>query len=300
MATFFYRNDDREQAEEFNPQLEKREIIGKIFEILCLIGLSISLIVLVLLFFDVLRDGIGTLLRPGFLTETPSRFADRGGIRPAIFGSISLGILIILIAVPIGVGTALYLEEYAPKAWWTDIVEINIANLAGVPSIVYGLLGLGVFYYMLGFGPSLITGALTLSLETLPIIIVTSREAIRAVPNALREASYGLGTTKWQTIWNHVLPYAVPGILTGVILAVSRAIGDAAALLVIGAVSFLTFNPGLFQRFMALPIQIFSYITRPEPGFADAAAATIIVILFVVLVLNGIAIYLRNRFSLLK
>ncbi|PSB61937.1 phosphate transport system permease protein PstA [Chroococcidiopsis cubana SAG 39.79] len=300
MATSFYSDSDREQAEEFNPQLEKREIIGKIFEILCLIGLSISLIVLMLLFFDILRDGIGTLLRPGFLTETPSRFANRGGIRPAIIGSIFLGILVILIAVPIGVGTALYLEEYAPKAWWTDIVEINIANLAGVPSIVYGLLGLGVFYYMLGFGPSLITGALTLSLETLPIIIVTSREAIRAVPNALREASYGLGTTKWQTIWNHVLPYAVPGILTGVILAVSRAIGDAAALLVIGAVSFLTFNPGLFQRFMALPIQIFSYITRPEPGFADAAAATIIVILFVVLVLNGVAIYLRNRFSLLK
>jgi phosphate transport system permease protein len=205
-----------------------------------------------------------------------------------------------LIAVPIGVGAALYLEEYAPKAWWTDIIEINIANLAGVPSIVYGLLGLGVFYYLLGFGPSLITGSLTLSLLSLPIIIVTAREAIRAVPNSLREASYGLGTTKWQTVWNHVLPYAIPGILTGVILSVSRAIGDAASLLVIGAVSFLTFNPGLFQRFMALPIQIYSYISRPEPGFTNAAAATIIVLLFVVLVLNGIAIYFRNRFSLLK
>ncbi|OWY68409.1 phosphate ABC transporter, permease protein PstA [cyanobacterium TDX16] len=300
MATSFYQNGFQERAEEFNPQLEKREKIGKLFELLFLIGLSIGLVVLALLVFDVLRDGIGTLVKPGFLTDTPSRFADKGGIRPAIFGSIFLGILIILIAVPIGVGAALYLEEYAPKAWWTDIIEINIANLAGVPSIVYGLLGLGVFYYMLGFGPSLITGALTLSLETLPIIIVTSREAIRAVPNALKEASYGLGTTKWQTIWNHVLPYAVPGILTGVILAVSRAVGDAASLLVIGAVSFLTFNPGLFQRFMALPIQIYSYITRPEPGFANAAAATIIVLLFVVLVLNGIAIYLRNRFSLLK
>ncbi|WP_199320187.1 PstA family ABC transporter permease [Leptolyngbya sp. FACHB-261] len=153
-----------------------------------------------------------------------------------------------LIFVPIGVGAALYLEEYAPKAWWTDIIEVNIANLAGIPSIVYGLLGLGVFYYLLGFGPSLITGALTLSLLSLPVIIVTSREAIRAVPDALREASYGLGTTKWQTVWNHV----------------------------------------------------HSYITRPEPGFANAAAATIIVLLFVILVLNGIAIYLRNRFSLLK
>jgi phosphate transport system permease protein len=300
MATSFYQNDFQERPEEFNPQLEKRETIGKVFEILFLIGLSIGLVVLALLVFDVLKDGIGTLVKPGFLTETPSRFADEGGIRPAIFGSILLGLLVILIAVPIGVGTALYLEEYAPKAWWTDIIEINIANLAGVPSIVYGLLGLGVFYYLLGFGPSLITGALTLSLLSLPIIIVTSREAIRSVPNALREASYGLGTTKWQTVWNHVLPYAVPGILTGVILSVSRAIGDAASLLVIGTVSFLTFNPGLFQRFMALPVQIYSYITRPEPGFANAAAATIIVLLFVVLVLNGIAIYLRNRFSLLK
>lgn len=299
MATSFYQ-DDFQESEVFAPQLEKREKIGKIFEILFLIGLSIGLVVLALLLYDVFSDGLGRLLTPGFLTETPSRFPDQGGIRPAIFGSILLGILVMLIAVPIGVGAALYLEEYAPKAWWTDIIEINIANLAGVPSIVYGLLGLGVFYYLLGFGPSLITGALTLSLLSLPIIIVTAREAIRAVPNSLREASYGLGTTKWQTVWNHVLPYAIPGILTGVILSVSRAIGDAACLLVIGAVSFLTFNPGLFQRFMALPIQIYSYITRPEPGFANAAAATIIVLLFVVLVLNGVAIYFRNRFSLLK
>lgn len=300
MATSFYQNDFQGKAEDFNPQLEKRERIGKIFEIIFLIGLSIGLLVLALLVFDVFKDGLSRLLTPGFLTENPSRFPDKGGIRPAILGSVSLGVIVMLVAVPIGVGAALYLEEYAPKAWWTDIIEINIANLAGIPSIVYGLLGLGVFYYLLDFGPALLTGALTLSLLSLPIIIVTAREAIRAVPNSLREASYGLGTTKWQTVWNHVLPYAVPGILTGVILSVSRAIGDAASLLVIGAVSFLTFNPGLFQRFMALPIQIYSYITRPEPGFAGAAAATIIVLLFVVLVLNGVAIYLRNRFSLLK
>ena len=300
MASSFYQNDFQEKSQEFDPQVEKREKIGKIFEILFLIGLSIGLVVLALILFDVFKDGLGRLLTLDFFIDTPSRFPDKGGIRPAIFGSILLGILVMLIAVPIGVGAALYLEEYAPKAWWTDVIEINIANLAGVPSIVYGLLGLGVFYYLLGFGPSLITGALTLSLLSLPIIIVTAREAIRSVPNSLKEASYGLGTTKWQTVWNHVLPYAIPGILTGVILSVSRAIGDAASLLVIGAVSFLTFNPGLFQRFMALPIQIYSYITRPEPGFANAAAATIIVLLFVVLVLNGIAIYFRNRFSLLK
>ena len=300
MASSFYQNDFQESSQEFDPQVEKREKIGKIFEILFLIGLSIGLVVLALILFDVFKDGLGRLLTLDFFIDTPSRFPDKGGIRPAIFGSILLGILVMLIAVPIGVGAALYLEEYAPKAWWTDVIEINIANLAGVPSIVYGLLGLGVFYYLLGFGPSLITGALTLSLLSLPIIIVTAREAIRSVPNSLKEASYGLGTTKWQTVWNHVLPYAIPGILTGVILSVSRAIGDAACLLVIGSVSFLTFDPGLFQRFMALPIQIYSYITRPEPGFANAAAATIIVLLFVVLVLNGIAIYFRNRFSLLK
>jgi phosphate transport system permease protein len=204
------------------------------------------------------------------------------------------------IAVPIGVGAALYLEEYASKTWWTGLIEINISNLAGVPPIVYGLLGLGVFNYLAGFGPSLISGALTLSLLSLPVIIVTAREAIRAVPDSLRQASYGLGLTKWQTVYQHVIPYAVPGILTGVIISVSRAIGDAACLLVVGAVSFLTFDAGLFQRFMALPIQIYTYITRPEPGFNNAAAATILVLLGLILLLNGVAIYVRQKFSLLK
>ncbi len=300
MANPTFQNNFQEPGSEFAPNVEKRETIGKIFEILFLIGLSIGLVVLAILLFDIFKDGLGRVLTPGFLTETPSRFADKGGIRPAILGSTFLGLLVLLVAVPIGVGAALYLEEYAPKAWWTDIIEINIANLAGVPSIVYGLLGLGVFNYLLGFGPALISGALTLSLLSLPIIIVTAREAIRAVPDSLRHASYGLGTTKWQTIWNHVLPYAVPGILTGVIISVSRAIGDAASLIVVGAVGFLTFNPGFFQRFMALPIQIYSYITRPEPGFANAAAATIIVLLFLIMLLNGTAIYIRQRFSTLR
>lgn len=297
MSTAFNQNDFQEQADEFAENIEQRERTGKFFEFLFLIGLSIGLVVLAILVFDIFKDGLGRLLPPEFLTETPSRFADKGGIRPAIIGSILLGILVILFSVPIGVGAALYLEEYAPKNWWTNVIEVNIANLAGVPSIVYGLLGLGVFNYLLGFGPTLISGALTLSLLSLPIIIVTAREAIRAVPDSLRFASYGLGTTKWQTVWNHVLPYAIPGILTGVIISVSRAMGDAASLIVIGAVSFLTFNPGLFQRFMALPIQIYSYITRPEAGFANAAAAAIIVLLLLILVLNGTAIYIRQRFS---
>ncbi|GBE76470.1 phosphate transport system permease protein [Microcystis aeruginosa NIES-87] len=285
---------------EFIDHLERREAIGKFCEYLFLFGLLIGLFVLALLVLNIAHDGLGRLLTPGFLTETPSRFPERGGIRPAIIGSFYLGIIVLLVAVPIGVGSALYLEEYAPKTWWTALIEVNIGNLAGVPSIVYGLLGLAVFNYLLNFGPTLISGALTLALLSLPVIIVTAREAIRAVPDSLRQASYGLGSTKWQTIQHHVLPYAVPGILTGVIISVSRAIGDAASLMVVGAVSFLTFDPGLFQRFMALPIQIFSYITRPEPGFANAAAAAIIVLILLILALNAIAIYLRQHYSTLN
>lgn len=298
MTTTYKRDNSNSSEAEFTDNIEKREIIGKVFEYLFLLGLLIGLFVLALLVFDISKDGLGRFLTPGFLTETPSRFPEEGGIRPAIIGSVLLGVIVILTAVPIGIGAALYLEEYAPKTWWTSLIEINIGNLAGVPSIVYGLLGLGVFNYLLGFGPSLISGALTLSLLSLPVIIVTAREAIRSVPDSLRNASYGLGVTKWQTIRSHVLPYAIPGILTGVIISVSRAIGDAACLLVVGAVSFLTFDPGLFQRFMALPIQVFSYITRPEPGFGNAAAATIITLILLILALNAIAIYVRQRFTL--
>ncbi|MHC5741829.1 MAG: phosphate ABC transporter permease PstA [Nostoc sp.] len=298
MATSYQPNSSLDSTAEFTDNVESRETLGKVFEVIFLLGLLIGLFILALLLFDILKDGLGRFLSPGFLTETPSRFADQGGIRPAIISSVLLGTVVILVTVPIGVGAALYLEEYAPKAWWTAIIEINISNLAGVPSIVYGLLGLGVFNYLLGFGPALISGALTLSLLSLPVIIVTSREAIRAVPDSLRNASYGLGVTKWRTISSHVIPYAIPGILTGVIISVSRAIGDAASLIVVGAVGFLTFDPGLFQRFMALPIQIYSYITRPEPGFAGAAAATIIALLLLILALNGVAIYIRQRFSI--
>ncbi|MBW4600076.1 MAG: phosphate ABC transporter permease PstA [Calothrix sp. FI2-JRJ7] len=296
--TTYRQNDFQSSNSDFTDNIEKRETLGKVFEYIFLLGLLIGLFVLALLVFDISKDGLARFLTPGFLTETPSRFPEEGGIRPAIIGSVLLGVIVILTAVPIGVGAALYLEEYAPKTWWTSLIEINIGNLAGIPSIVYGLLGLGVFNYLLQFGPSLISGALTLSLESLPVIIVTAREAIRSVPDSLRNASYGLGVTKWQTIRSHVLPYAIPGILTGVIISVSRAIGDAACLLVVGAVSFLTFDPGLFQRFMALPIQVFSYITRPEPGFGNAAAATIITLILLILALNGIAIYIRQRFTL--
>lgn len=300
MTTSFAPSDFQDSSGEFTPNIDRREWIGKIAEYVFLSGLLVGLFILALLLFDISRDGLVRLLTPGFITETPSRFPNLGGIRPAIVSSLLLGLLVIVIAVPIGVGAALYLEEYAPQKWWTALIEINISNLAGVPSIVYGLLGLGVFNYLLGFGPALISGALTLALLSLPVIIVTAREAIRSVPDSLRYASLGLGITKWQTIQHHVLPYAIPGILTGVIISVSRAIGDAASLIVVGAVSFLTFNPGLFQRFMALPIQIYTYITRPEPGFSNAAAATILVLLLVIMLLNGTAIYIRQRFSNLK
>jgi phosphate transport system permease protein len=300
MTTLISPDDFQEESREFNSQVERREAIGKLFEYLFLAGLLVGLIVLAVLLYSIFKDGFGRLITPGFLSSTPSRFPEQGGIRPAILGSALIGVVVLVTAVPIGVGAALYLEEYAPKTWWADVIEINIANLAGIPSIVYGLLGLGVFNYLLGFGPVLISGALTLALLSLPLIIVTAREAIRAVPNSLREASYGLGTTKWKTIQHHVLPYAIPGILTGVIISVSRAIGDAASLIVVGAVSFLTFNPGLFQRFMALPITIYNYITRPEPAFAQNAAAAIIVLLTLIFTLNGAAIYIRQRFSISK
>jgi phosphate transport system permease protein len=291
--------DQSQEQDKFSESIEAREKLGKAFEILCLIGLSIGLIVLALLLFDVLKTGAARL-NPAFLFQMPSRHADQGGIRPALLGSIMLGVLVVLVSVPIGVGAALFLEEYAPRdKWWSRIIEINIANLAGVPSIIYGLLGLGVFNYLLGLGPVLMSGALTLSLLALPLIIVAARESIRAVPDSLRQASYALGNTKWQTVQNHVLPYAIPGILTGVILSVSRAVGETAPLIVIGAAGFLTFNPGPFKRFMALPITIYDYITRPEAGFDEAAAATIIVLLILILALNGAAIYIRHRFSTL-
>lgn len=281
----------------FIDDTRRREAIGSLFEYIFLIGLLLGLFVLAVLLLNILHDGLGQLFRSGFLLDNPSRFPDAGGIRPAILGSIMLGFIVIIFSVPIGVGAAIYLEEYAPKRWWTELIEINIGNLAGVPSIVYGLLGLAVFDYMLGFGPTLLSGALTLSLLSLPVIIVTSREAIRSVPDSLRQASYGLGIAKWLTIRDQVLPCAIPGILTGIILSVSRAIGDAAALIGVGAVSFLTFDPALFQRFMALPIQIYSYITNPVPGFANAAAGAIIVLMILILLLNGIAIYIRQRYT---
>jgi phosphate transport system permease protein len=228
----------------------------------------------------------------------PSRHPDEAGILPAIVGSVGLVTLTALIAVPVGVGAALYLEEYADEGWLAHLIEVNIANLAGVPSVIYGLLGLEIFVRLSAMGQSILAGGCTLALLVLPIVIMAAREAIRTVPDELREAAYGLGATQWETIRHVVLPAALPGILTGTILSLSRAIGETAPLIVVGALTYMTFLPrGLDSPFTALPIQIFNWMSRPQEGFVVAAAAGIIVLLTVMLLLNGLAIYLRDRFE---
>jgi phosphate transport system permease protein len=216
----------------------------------------------------------------------------------ALYGTLWVISLTILIAFPIGVGAAIYLEEYAPKNRWTRILQVNISNLAGVPSVVYGLLGLGVFVELMNIGRVVLAGALTMALLSLPVIIIAGQEALRAVPLSLRQAAYGVGATRWQVVRHHVLPAAMPGILTGTILSISRAIGETAPLLVVGAALFLTSKPsGVFDSYSALPIQIYQWTSRPQEEFRVVAAAGIIVLLIMLLLMNSIAIVLRQRFS---
>ena len=256
-----------------------------------------ALAVLFTLIADVLADGIHRLgIR--FLTSYPSRHPEHAGILPAVVGSLWIGLLTALFSFPLGVATAVYLEEYAPRNIFTELLEINIYNLAGVPSVIYGVLGLEIFVRTLGFGKSLLSGALTLSLLVLPIIIIASREAIRNVPYSIREAAYALGAGKYQTVLYQVVPAAMPGILTGTILAMSRALGETAPLIVVGALTFVAFLPeSVFDPFTVLPIQIFNWVSRPQKEFAVNAAAAIVVLLSVTFSLNLIAIYLRNRYS---
>lgn len=233
-----------------------------------------------------------------FLTGLPSRFPYETGIYTAIVGTIYIMVLVTIFALPVGIGAGIYLEEYGTGTMWDTFLEINIANLAGVPSVIYGLLGLEVFVYFAGLGNSILAGALTLSLLILPIIIVATREAVSAVPSSLKEASVAMGASKWQTIWHQTLPASIGGIITGVILAVSRAIGETAPLIVIGALAYVPFIPqGLMDKFTVIPIQIYNYVTRPQHGFVVAAAASIIVLLFITFLMNGIAVYLRNRWQ---
>jgi phosphate transport system permease protein len=231
-----------------------------------------------------------------FVDSFPSRFPERAGVKSALVGTLWLIILVAMISIPVGVSTALYLEEFAGKGRIAKIIEVNIANLAGVPSIVYGILGLAVFVRYMLLERSLISGALTMSLLILPVIIIASREAIKTVPQSIRYAAYSLGATKWQTTWAHVLPASFPGIMTGVILALSRAIGETAPLIMIGANTFVAFLPeGPMDAFTALPIQIYNWVSRPQEEFHELAAAGIIILLAVLLIMNATAIYIRNK-----
>ncbi len=282
------------------PDLVRRRRMGRIFELACLVTAAAGVVVLAVLLVDVIVDGAGWLNRT-FFTRPPSRIPTRAGILPALAGTIWLMSLVALISFPLGVAAAVYLEEYAEKGWLQTIIQTNIANLAGVPSIVYGILGLAVFVRWMGGltgGRSVLSGALTISLLILPVLIIAAQEAIRAVPNSIRDASYGLGATKWQTVRHHVLPNALPGILTGTILALSRAIGETAPLIMIGALTFIAFTPeGPRDAFTVLPIQIFNWVSRPQDDFRHLAAAAIIVLLVLLLSMNALAIWLRNRYE---
>src|ERR671910_3271324 len=268
----------------------------------CLAGLiicvGISVLLLGVLLADVVADGAGNLTWD-FITSFSSINADQSGIQAAFWGTIWLMAVCAAFIIPVGVATAIYLEEYAdPKRWYNRLIELNIQNLAAVPSIVYGILGLAFLARgPFGLGRTLLAGGLTLTLLVLPIVIIAGREAIRAVPNSIRQAAFALGATKWQTVRRQVLPAAIPGMATGTILGLSRAIGETAPLILLGALTFVTFNPdGLTSQFTALPVQIFNWISRPQEEFKVLAAAAIVVLVVVLLAMNSVAIWLRNRY----
>ena len=279
-----------------------------IFGIIGVVCLAVGLMTFVTLFLDMLVDGYARL-RPEFFTEFPSRRAGQAGILSAWIGTTMVMIVTAVVAVPLGVAAGIYLEEYAPSNWVTHVIEINISNLAGVPSIVYGLLALGLFVYQFGLGQSVATAGLTLALLILPVVIVATREAIRAIPGAIREAAYALGATKWQVVQGHILPYSTGGILTGVIIGMARAIGETAPIITVGALTFIAFLPPsplqaeapfvsfawLTSPFTVMPIQIFNWTSRPDPAFQANAAAAGFVLVFMTLAMNGLAIWLRYR-----
>lgn len=278
--------------------LKRRKRVNDFFHGLVFAATMTGVVFLVILMAKILNDGLG-YLSWSFLTSFPSRFPSKAGILTALVGSIWIIGLTILIALPVGIATAIYLEEYAnKKAKFYHLLSINIANLAGVPAIVYGMLGLMVFVRIFGLGNSILSGAFTLSLLILPVIIVASGEAIKAVPGSLREASFALGASKGQTVFRVVLPYALPGILTGAILAISRAMGEAAPLIMIGGAGYVGFLPDSpMDIFSALPLQIYNWTSRPQTEFQHVAAAGIIVLLALLLTLNAIAVFIRNRYS---
>ncbi len=267
------------------------------FQLAALAVLVVALGALAVLVGTVWSDGIGRLSWT-FLTTFPSRRAESAGIYHAIAGSFYVIALTAAMALPVGVAAAIYLEEYGGRSRVARFIELNIANLAAVPSIIYGLLGLGLFVRAMGMGRSVLAGASTLALLALPVVILSTREALRTVPSTIREGSYALGATKWQTIWHQVLPMAFPGVLTGLILALSRAIGETAPLITIGALTYIPFAPdSIWSAFTVLPIQIFNWVSRPQAAFQENAAAGILVLLTLLLTMNAVAIVLRDRFQ---
>ena len=294
--------------DEVRAMIKRHKLNDYIFAIVGLIALMIGLITLLTLFIDLVMDGFARFSLD-FLTNYPSRRAANAGLLSAWVGSVLVMVVTFLSAVPMGVAAGIYLEEYAPKNWFSDLIEINVTNLAGVPSIVYGLLALGLFVYILDLGQSILTAGLTLGLLILPVVIVATREAIRGIPVAIREAAYAVGATKWQVVSQHVIHYSFGGILTGVIIGMARALGETAPVITIGALTFIAFLPPspvtteppflnfewLSSGFTVLPIQMFNWLSRPDHAFHVNAAATGALIIVVTLLMNGTAIWLRYR-----
>ena len=295
--------------EDLETNTARRKRRDALFAVVGLLATFVGMITLGALILDLAVDGVGRLSY-NFFTAFPSRFAGQAGILSAWVGTTLVMLVTAVTAVPMGVAAGVYLEEYAPKNWLTAIIEINIANLAGVPSIIYGLMALGLFVYQLRLDQSILTAGLTLALLILPIVIVATRESLRAIPNSIREAAYALGATKWRTVRDHVVPYSTGGILTGVIIALSRAIGETAPLITIGALTFIAFLPDspitsefpfisfqwLMSPFTVMPIQMFNWVSRPQQDFHLNAAATGLVLMVMTLCMNAVAIYFRYRF----
>ena len=280
----------------FNPRLSRRKTIGGVYYVVFLGAVLVGVTGLAVLIVEIMVEGL-PWLDFQFLTSYMSRKPELAGIKAAVMGTIITIVFTAVFTVPIGVGAAIYLEEYAPKNRFTQIIEVNISNLAGVPSVVYGLLGLGVFVQLMSLGKVVMAGALTLTLLVLPIVILASREAIRAVPNEYRLGAFALGADQWQVVKGAVLPSAIPGILTGTILALSRAVGEAAPILVISGLVYVTFVPGPLDRFTVLPLQIFTWVGRPQEEFRSLAAAGIAVLLVILLSMNAVAVFLRNKYQ---
>ncbi|NBX00720.1 MAG: phosphate ABC transporter permease PstA [Methylophilaceae bacterium] len=293
---------------EVRAMIKRHKMNDYIFSVIGMIALMIGLLTLLTLFIDLIYDG-SERFNLQFLSDFPSRRAEHAGLLSAWVGSTLVMSITFLTAVPMGVAAGLYLEEYAPKNWFSDLIEINVSNLAGVPSIVYGLLALGLFVYGLGLGQSILTAGLTLGLLILPIVIVSTRESIRAIPVAIREAAYAVGATKWQVVYDHVLKYSYGGVLTGVIIGMARALGETAPIITIGALTFIAFLPPspitaappylsfdwLSSGFTVMPIQMFNWLSRPDHAFHVNAAATGAIIILVTLLMNGYAIRLRYK-----